>query len=65
LNTTAIPGFLKYLGLVVEKKNGFQVVENSQKNGFRKTRVGNTSGYEKIAMQRKTSDLLCIAMFNN
>jgi len=30
LNATAFPGFLKYTGLVVEK-NGFRVVENSQK----------------------------------
>jgi len=33
LNVTAIPGYLKYPGLVVEKKPGF---------GFGKTRVGNT-----------------------
>jgi len=28
LNATEIPGFLKYLGLVVEKKNRFRVREN-------------------------------------
>ena len=30
LNTTAIPGFLKYPEIVVEKHNGFRVVENCQ-----------------------------------
>jgi len=40
LNATAIPGFLKYPGLLVEK-NRFWVVKNTQKNrfGFRKTWV--------------------------
>jgi len=33
LSATAIPGFLKYPGLVVRKKTGF---------GFGKTRIGNT-----------------------
>jgi len=40
LNATAIPGFLKYPGLVVEKNPGF---------GFGKTQVGNTTQHRTDA----------------
>jgi len=45
LNATAIAGFLKYPGLVVEKKTDFGQEKIAKKTGigFGKTRAGNTS----------------------
>jgi len=53
LNATAIPGFSKYPGLLVEK-NGFSVVKNSQKTGygFGKTRVENTTGTDLLIYRK-------------